>query len=188
MTKRKAFTLIESLAVVSIIGILATIVFYGIEGYQRTSRDTKRKSDLFAISQGFEARALDQTCSDRSQVGKYPNITSLPDATTRWQSTVLLNTDSESGCNGTFTGGATPYLSLIPKDPSTGYAYYFNLNATATHYRLAASLEKGSAASCSADATESDRWKTISGNAYDCPVANTDFGVGHRAYDYYIGK
>lgn len=192
MSKSRAFTLIESLAVVSIIGILATITFYGLSSYQRAARDATRKSDVFALSQGFEARFLDQTCGDQSQVGRYPNVITNPNATMMWLSVKGLAKDS--ACNG-----FSSYLTVIPSDPQSSYDYYFNLNPSfagftvATHYRIAASLEKNNATSCTADTTESGRWvNTYGGISYDCPdlspTVHAQFGNPSRSYDYYFGK
>lgn len=195
--KRQGFTLIESLAVVSIIGILATITFYGISGYQKAARDTKRKSDVYALSQGFEARALDQTCSSPSDIGKYPDVAGSTSATVKWLS---VNGDgglkSDVSCNG-----FSSYLTTIPTDPQLGYDYFFNLNsltaayAAKTHYRIAASLEKNNVNSCAGDTVESNRWATVYGGvAYDCPTFNGSIhsqfsqDQNSRRYDYYVGK
>jgi prepilin-type N-terminal cleavage/methylation domain-containing protein len=43
---QQAFTLIEMLVVISIIGVLASIVLVSYTGAQRQARDTQRKSDL----------------------------------------------------------------------------------------------------------------------------------------------
>lgn len=188
---QSAFTLVESLAVISIIGILATIAFFGISSYEQTARDATRKSDLYAISQGFEARALDQTCNNQAAAGKYPSVaTTPPDPKSAWLPVKNLVTNSDSACNGSFTA---TYLSLVPNDPQSGYAYYFTLDPTGSHYRLAASLEKNNTNSCAADLNESSRWvSTYNGVAYDCPTLNASihaqFGNTARQYDYYIGK
>ena len=43
---KKGFTLIEMLVVISIIGILATLIFARLGSTEKAGRDTKRKSDL----------------------------------------------------------------------------------------------------------------------------------------------
>ena len=146
-SQKKGFTLIESLAVIAIIGILASLTIYTITQAQRQARDAVRKSDVSAIAQGFEARALDRTCSDQSAIGIYPGESLLNDdiATNErmyWHKAIevaALNTDR---CNPFNT-----YLTFVPDDPRTVANYYYvNLSAKpdsfGTHYRIAAKLEK----------------------------------------------
>ncbi|MEK7535292.1 MAG: prepilin-type N-terminal cleavage/methylation domain-containing protein [Patescibacteria group bacterium] len=141
---KRGFTLIEALAVVSIIGILATTATYAYLNATSRSRDARRKSDLTAISLGFQARYDTQTCSDRGDVGHYPawnkyDWVSEP----RWKNTEILRT--LSGDCGAFS----EYLLTIPIDPTRGSGdenYKFNLstgiNILGKHYRLTAILEK----------------------------------------------
>ncbi len=65
LSNRKAFTLIELMVVISIIGILVAI---GIVSYRKTyqlSRDSRRKADLAQIRQALETY--------RSENGYYPS-------------------------------------------------------------------------------------------------------------------
>jgi len=69
MKKQKGFTLIEILVVVSIIGILASIVLIGVNDARQKARDARRVSDLYQISQAIEMY--------NNATGKYPeNLTS----------------------------------------------------------------------------------------------------------------
>jgi|GEM_PF-553917 len=183
----KGFTLIESLAVIAIIGILMTITTFTISQAQRSSRDAKRKNDLYAISQGFAARQIDKTCPDQSEVGLYPGLGT--GAKTKWVKVAGLATDDS--CNG-----FNQYLATIPTDPqSPNYDYYFNLSTgaqSAKHYRLAASLERqtnGSQATCQHD---SDVWaSSYLGFKYDCVDDNAIVNASvtdERGYLYYIGQ
>ncbi|MEI7477518.1 MAG: prepilin-type N-terminal cleavage/methylation domain-containing protein [bacterium] len=52
-TKKKAFTLIEMLIVVVIIGILAAALIPRLQSVQARARDTKRKADLHQIGTAF---------------------------------------------------------------------------------------------------------------------------------------
>ena len=47
--KKSGFTLIELLVVVVILGLLATIVLFSIEGIRAKSRDTRRAGDIKSI-------------------------------------------------------------------------------------------------------------------------------------------
>lgn len=52
--KRNAFTLLEILVVISIIGILVALGTAAYSSTQKKGRDAKRKSDIKAIQNGFE--------------------------------------------------------------------------------------------------------------------------------------
>lgn len=54
MKKTKGFTLIEILIVVSIIGLLASVVLVGLGGFRSRGRDTRRITDLRALQNGLE--------------------------------------------------------------------------------------------------------------------------------------
>ena len=64
MRTKKAFTLVELLIVIAIIGILTAILTFSFMEAQKRTRDTKRKSDLKTIQVAFEAY--------KTQKGKYP--------------------------------------------------------------------------------------------------------------------
>ena len=190
-SRKRAFTLIEELAVISIIGVLATIVFYGINSFLSTARDTQRKSDLFAISQGFQARFVDKTCTDPTQVGQYPDSSKINQTDTANNPNESWLPVTESIFTLECNGPTAPYLSRVPSDPqsSQGYGYYFNLSKDGTNFRLAASLEGYSYPSCN---TDSSIWiNNYGGSAYDCNTdskSDPDFGLHSRPYNYYIGQ
>ena len=103
MKKIKAFTLIELMVVISIIGILVAI---GVVSYRKTyqlSRDSRRKADLAQIQQALETY--------RSENGSYP--TSLNDLTPNYITT--LPTDPKTGNSYTY---------------QLTDSYHYNLSAT----------------------------------------------------------
>lgn len=53
-TKKNAFTLLEILVVISIIGILVALGTAAFSTTQKKGRDARRKSDIKAIQNGFE--------------------------------------------------------------------------------------------------------------------------------------
>lgn len=57
----QAFTLIEMLVVISIIGILATIVLSNMSGVRERARDVQRKSDISQIQKAMEMYKNAQT-------------------------------------------------------------------------------------------------------------------------------
>lgn len=180
---KKAFTLIEAISVVAIIGILMTSAAVLTLQAKRSARDAQRKNDLFAINESFQARYLDRTCANASDINHYPGMTTA--GATSWAPvSVLVGT---SDCNG-----YSAYESTIPKDPqSPEFDYYFNLSGgvlAGTHYRLGASLEKIAASQLTACVSDSNHWVNENfGVAYDCASSNT-IPTGSRDYNYFIGQ
>jgi len=54
MKKQRGFTLVELLVVVAIIGLLSTLAVISLNGVRERARDTKRLSDIDAISKALE--------------------------------------------------------------------------------------------------------------------------------------
>lgn len=61
LTLKRGFTLIEMLVVISIIGILATIVIANMAGVRERARDAQRKSDIGQIQKAMELYKNAQT-------------------------------------------------------------------------------------------------------------------------------
>lgn len=143
--RHRAFTLIELLIVITIIGILAVALIPRLTGGPSRARDAQRKSDLQQIATALEFYANDNN-------GGYPQGV---------------------GCVGTLfvSGGTYPltnYMTTIPDDPTdnttailgygsctTGYAYVpLNTNTAAPNtyaegYLLVARAESTSEVSSS---------------------------------------
>ena len=92
---KHAFTLIELLLVIALIGILSSFGVYGYQSSQIKARDTQRKSDLDAIKKALEAYS-----NDTSGAAWYPNALIYALA--------QLN-----------------YIQTLPKDPKTGSDYIY---------------------------------------------------------------
>lgn len=93
--KNKAFTLIELLIVLAIIGILSTISLFAISGVRESARDAKRKADLETIRQALEMYKAD--------IGNYPQ--SPPNLSTYLQQ---IPTDPITGNLYAYTVSANP--------------------------------------------------------------------------------
>lgn len=111
---KKAFTLIEILIVISIIGILAALITVSFTASQRQARDTQRKSDL------AQYRTAVETFASKGD-GLYPLYASSIGA-------------SDTLCTAL-------ELSSCPTDPTSSQSYSYCSNDTGTNYVLWATLE-----------------------------------------------
>jgi len=177
MKKTAAFTLIESLTVIAIIGILAMLSLYAVVDAQKRSRDTKRKSDLAAIGNGFQARFEDKTCATKTYPGQGL-------AETSWVAVAGL-----TAVAGDYCSTITNYLSQIPIDPNdnTGHPYKFNISRSegtlplpGQHYRLGAAMEKSASSLSDTDIDKMNQLWTGSFNGVTFPIAS--------GYKYFIGN
>ncbi|MFA5643782.1 MAG: prepilin-type N-terminal cleavage/methylation domain-containing protein [Candidatus Paceibacterota bacterium] len=125
--KINAFTLIELLIVVAIIGILAAIIFAMANSAQAGARDGRRQSELSQTKKALQAYYL--------QNGRYPTTT---------VDGISLEVDNDTA--GTFSQAmkSSGYMSIIPRDPKYtadgDFAYKYIATTTDT-FTLCAKTE-----------------------------------------------
>ena len=96
-----AFTLVEMLLVVTIIGILAAIVLPKIVGRSEQARQTAARADIASIKTSLDAFEVDNGFYPRS----LQDLVTMPNNAKNWHG---------------------PYLDKIPQDPwGNNYIYYF---------------------------------------------------------------
>ncbi|MDD4151160.1 MAG: type II secretion system protein [Candidatus Gracilibacteria bacterium] len=125
--KRKAFTLVELIIVITILAILRTIGFMSFQSYTTDARDGKRKTDLGEIRKGLEIYQL------KNQILPKPDEQIL---TVKTGSTIL----SYQGYLGTTVQKTIRATSDI-KDTKDNTYYTYTTNGTQTKYQLLAMLE-----------------------------------------------
>jgi prepilin-type N-terminal cleavage/methylation domain-containing protein len=127
--KRPAFTLVEFLVVIAIIGLLSTIAVTSLSSARAASRDAKRKADLRQIAQAVELY-IDANGSAPAYAGwcTYLSNAGIP----------LVKNELSA------------YLATMPTDPTTankvGDYFYYNLGGV-NKYALCANLESATGSS-----------------------------------------
>ena len=156
----RGFTLIELLITLTIIAILSAIGLIAYSDFLKTSRDSRRQSDLKLIQSGLEDYHSDQLY--------YPALSTsdCPDAN---------HTDGlfRNDCPLKFASSVNKvYLNKIPKDPIQSREYYYQVKPdgcsgpTCISYCLYANMEKPNPA-CADDQSK------CTDDSTNCPLPAT---------------
>lgn len=122
-----AFSFIEILVVVTIIGIIASVGMVTYTEFIKQSRDAKRKGDIENIRGAIEMY--------KSKNNTYPLTVEL-DLANQGSICDPSPGDCDSGT----------YLQKLPKDPKSDYIYYYTSDGTT--YVLGTYLEQGGTSDC----------------------------------------
>jgi len=109
--KRQAFTLVELLVVISIIGLLSAVAMTSFNSTRMSARNQKRKADLVQISKALELYYNDK--------GAYPS-TGVSGCCSWWGVTSTFGSHDSSGSNGWIPNLAPNYIGRLPDDPNMG--------------------------------------------------------------------
>ena len=129
LKNRSGFTLIELLVVIAILGIMASIITYGLVGQQRKARDAQRKSDLKQVKNALEAAKSD--CRNASFYphtgfqpvgsGRYNTLrTYLIDPDTKYLTTPINDPKNTNPYQYLFESINTPVLNSVCPDATGG--------------------------------------------------------------------
>ena len=132
--KKRGFTLIEMMVVLTVISVLTGIVTFEILDGVRQSRDAERVADIHALQTAIELY--------KQRNGEYPEACNGPNA---WSGQI----DGDYKCSGTdpkYIVGLEPYLPVLPMDPelngnSSGYMYVTNGDRSAYKVKANGTLE-----------------------------------------------
>jgi general secretion pathway protein G len=125
---QKAFTLVEILVVIAIIGLLATIVAASVSAARAKSRDSRRYAEVNTIQKGLELYY--------DENGSYPVVIG-------W---IRLEKDSDT--SGPFSSNIRPYILNVPRDPlypkiegEKIYSYQYISTADGQGYKIHTEIE-----------------------------------------------
>lgn len=129
-----AFTLVELLVVMAILGVLVALVAGNFRTAQIRGRDAQRKSDLKELSHSLELFYADY--------GKYPSESSGYIAACSYNPSLGTGTSCAWG-EGEFTDGKTVYFKTMPEDPASSSNYRYKIVAGSSNqkYQLYTRLE-----------------------------------------------
>lgn len=127
------FTLIELMVVVTIIGILASIVLVSLGGARVKARDVRRLADVRQVALGLEFYI--------DEFRHYPPITGATTAAARWQK-LKECLEGDAVCTDNTT--SKQFMAIVPQDPlGTGtFQYDYSPNSSQGNFLLKTILEK----------------------------------------------
>lgn len=139
------FTLVELLIVMSIIGVLATLIGGNFLSAQIRGRDAQRKSDLKNISQSLEIFFSDYN--------KYPNATGTQIEACPYNPAAGTGSPCSWGVVGSsseFSDGKTTYIKVVPKDPTNSQNYVYRIvpGSNNQKYQLFSRIENSQDSDC----------------------------------------
>lgn len=138
-SRAKGFTLIELLIVISIIGVLSTLLFANFNSARQRGRDAARKSDLREIQTALRLYYNDYGSFPTSS-GTYLiqgcGTASPPNASCNWGSA--------------WVGGSATYITTLPEDPLSPDIEYRYTQTSSDTYTLKTCLENKSDDKCGA--------------------------------------
>jgi len=146
MKSKKAFTLIELLIVIAIIGILAAVIFVSLNTARKKAQDTQVKSDLTSLSQALEIVKIDRALTATAWTYVVDNTSSVTDANiSRWTDTATPGTGNRLVSKLPVNPFGGQYY--IKVDSSSDYWLLSRLNSSTSYYCIA----KGSASIVNSD-------------------------------------
>lgn len=119
-TRREAFTLVELLVTIAIIGLLSTLAMVSLNFARGRARIAKAQHEVDAL-----LTAVKQLEND---TGEWPGHQDVDEVTTSGSNEIWDLSSGEAGIaatDGSFAGWTGPYMANVPTDP-WGNAYFWD--------------------------------------------------------------
>jgi len=143
---KKGFTLVELLVVMSILGVLISLVAGNFRSSQIKGRDAQRKSDLKQISTALELFYADYNYYPPSEDG-YIMACFFEEGVGGSRCSWGTGSEFKDVYPGTTTS-RTIYFKSIPSDPSSKLQYYYRTLENNRKFQLFATLENSEDPDC----------------------------------------
>ncbi len=126
------FTLIELIVAIGVLAIFGAFVITALNPFEqfRKTLDSERKNDLAQIQRAFEAYYQD--------FGRYPD-----DSISGGKVYKIVVSVSGSPTALEWGSAWTPYIDVLPKDPTSSRNYIYITSSNGQSYWLYASLDRG---------------------------------------------
>ncbi|MCX6740882.1 MAG: prepilin-type N-terminal cleavage/methylation domain-containing protein [Candidatus Parcubacteria bacterium] len=154
-SKKRAFTLVELLTVVAIIGLLSAFAVVAVRGALVKGRDTRRIADVKNMG-----TAIEMYFSDNSS---YPVVTDANGVSS--SQGICLEQSSQ------FATVMLTYMRNIPQDPGyinttyPEYCYWYHTTGNGSQYKISARMESSNYALASSDGgSETNSYEVYGGN------------------------
>ncbi len=118
---KKGFTFIELLVVISIIGVLSTVVLASLNSARAKARDAKREKDAYELR-----TALSMYFTDH---GNFPLCDLYEGVEPDGGFVVRSNEALWNSCLGL---KLNPYIKEVPQDPNGSSYYYYSCNSSSS--------------------------------------------------------
>ena len=133
--RRRGFTLVELLVVVSVIAVLLSVIYASFSNARQSSRDSVRQSALKEIQLALETY--------KNQQGRYPHAgcESTPDDNaSKWVTKGAVSGGSFVSCDEYIAGLVPEYLAALPVDPNreleTNFGFAYRVSVDGQSYKV----------------------------------------------------
>lgn len=116
---RRAFTLVELLVVISIIGLMSAIAAVSLNSARVNARNAQRKANLVQLSKALELYYADY--------GSFPSTGGLGWSVVSGGGNYVVK--ESTGANGWIPNLAPAYIAVLPTDPNTNTVNLSNMRS-----------------------------------------------------------
>jgi len=171
------FTLVELMVVISIIGILASIVYANFGGARAGARDDVRNAAVKELQLAIELY--------RAQYGFYPSSGCTASGTANWAGPGP-GTGSFVSCNNYINGLVPDFIAALPIDPlsenTSNVGYYYRSNGSSYKLMSFNAVEAKTVSSAEHELARCPNFASCGGTATDRQRTYAVFSAGAETW------